>query len=100
MSKFNELKSAAISMRINPDQRTLLDMAAHLQKCDRSSFILDAACRRAEEVILEHRNLLMIPAVVFDAFEQALHEMPFGDPQCLKKLLNRPNRWDSPPPKS
>ncbi|MCD4527759.1 MULTISPECIES: type II toxin-antitoxin system TacA family antitoxin [Pseudomonas] len=59
---------------------------------DRTSFILEAACQKAEEVILDKR-LFLLDDVAFDAFEQAMDANPIRGNKCLQQLLERPKRW-------
>jgi uncharacterized protein (DUF1778 family) len=85
-------KSVAINMRADLKKRTLIDMAAAISGRDRTSFILDAACQKAEEVILDQR-LYVLDEKAFDAFEQALESQPIRGNTCLQRLLATPNRW-------
>lgn len=90
--KDNAQKSVAINMRVDSNKRNLIDMAATMLGSDRTSFILDAACRHAEEVILDKR-MFFIDNSAFDAFERALEDNPIGENKCLITLLQRPKRW-------
>ena len=85
-------KPVAINMRVDSSKRNLIDMAATMLGSDRTSFILDAACRHAEDVILDKR-MFLIDNSAFDAFERALEDNSLGDNQCLMKLMQRPKRW-------
>lgn len=85
-------KPVAINMRVDSSKRNLIDMAATMLGRDRTSFILDAACRQAEEVILDKR-MFFIESSAFDAFESALENNQARDNVCLIKLLERPKRW-------
>ncbi|KPZ14562.1 DUF1778 domain-containing protein [Pseudomonas syringae group genomosp. 3] len=85
-------KPVAINMRADERKRNLIDMAAALSGRDRTSFIMEAACQKAEEVILDKR-LFVLSDVAFDSFEQALEANPIRGNKCLHQLLNRPNRW-------
>ena len=85
-------KPVAINMRVDSSKRNLIDMAATMLGSDRTSLILDAACRHAEDVILDKR-MFLIDNSAFDAFERALENNPIGDNKCLINLLERPNRW-------
>ena len=85
-------KPVAINMRVDSSKRNLIDMAATMLGSDRTSFILDAACRHAEDVILDKR-MFLIDNSAFDAFERALEDNSIGDNKCLINLLERPNRW-------
>jgi uncharacterized protein (DUF1778 family) len=85
-------KSASINMRVDVRKRNLIDMAAAMLGSDRTSFIVDAACQKAEDVILD-RRLFLLDDTAFDSFERALESNPVGDNKCLKKLLERPKIW-------
>lgn len=82
----------AINMRVDSTKRNLIDMAAAMLGSDRTSFILNAACKEAEDVILD-RRVFFLDNSAFDAFERALDSNPIGDNQCLARLLARPKRW-------
>lgn len=85
-------KPASINMRVDPKKRNLIDMAAAMLGSDRTSFILDAACQKAEDVLLDKR-CFMLNDEAFDAFERALDTNPVGENECLKQLLARPKIW-------
>ena len=85
-------KPVAINMRVDSSKRNLIDMAATMLGSDRTSFILDAACRHAEDVLLDKR-MFLIDNSAFDVFERALEDNSLGDNQCLMKLMRRPKRW-------
>ncbi|MBA6043728.1 MULTISPECIES: DUF1778 domain-containing protein [Pseudomonas] len=91
-SAIDKTKPVPINMRVDFKKRDLIDVAAALSGSDRTSFILDAACKKAEEVILDQR-LFVLADNDFDAFEQALQNNPVRSNQWLQKLLNRPTRW-------
>lgn len=82
----------AINMRVDSAKRNLIDMAAAMLGSDRTSFILEAACKQAEEVILDKR-MFFLDNSAFDAFDRALDSNPIGENECLTKLLARPKRW-------
>lgn len=85
-------KPVPINMRADPKRRDLIDTAALILSVDRTSFILDAACKRAEEVILD-RRLFLLSDEAFDRFEQALDADPIRSNECVKNLLARPKPW-------
>jgi uncharacterized protein (DUF1778 family) len=87
-----KVKPVPINMRVDFKKRDLIDVAAAMSGSDRTSFILDAACKKAEEVILDQR-LFVLADDDFDAFEQALQNNPVRSNKCLQQLLNRPSRW-------
>lgn len=84
-------KTAPINMRVEPDQQALLTKAATLLHKDRSAFILDVACREAENVLLDQR-LFQLNKEDFEAFEAAL-DAPVPDNAKLKALLQEPSPW-------
>lgn len=85
-------KPVPINMRVDTKKRNLIDTAVELLGTDRTSFILDAACKRAEEVIMD-RRLFMLSEEAFDQFEKALDANPVRSNECLQKLMSRPRRW-------
>jgi len=85
-------KPVPINMRVDTRKRSLIDAAVELLGTDRTSFILDAACRRAEEVIMD-RQLFLLSDEAFDRFEQALEHNALKDNKCLQKLMSKPAPW-------
>jgi uncharacterized protein (DUF1778 family) len=47
------MRDAAINLRALPEQRDLIDQAAALLGKNRSDFMLEAACERAQAVLLD-----------------------------------------------
>jgi uncharacterized protein (DUF1778 family) len=47
------MRDAAITMRALPQQRDLIDRAAKLLGKSRSAFVLEAACDKAQSVVLD-----------------------------------------------
>ncbi len=85
-------KTAQISMRVEPSRFALLTKAAAAIKKDRSAFILEAACREAESLLLDQR-LFFLDEKSFAAFEAALNA-PAPDNAELKSLLDEPLPWE------
>jgi len=85
-------KPVPINMRVDTKKRSLIDAAVELLGTDRTSFILDAACKRAEDVIMD-RQLFILSDDAFDRFEKALNANPMRNNKCLQKLMSRPTRW-------
>lgn len=86
------VKPVSINMRADSKRRDLIDAAADILCIDRTSFILDAACRRAEEVIVD-RKLFLLSDEAFESFEKALDSNPLRNNECVTKLLARPRPW-------
>ena len=85
-------KTAPINMRVEPSQQALLTKAAALLHKDRSAFILDVACREAENVLLNQR-LFQLNKEEFEAFEAAL-SAPMPENAKLMTLLQEPSPWE------
>lgn len=68
-------KTARIEVRTDPDREALLKRAASLTNQTLTSFILDAAERRAEQVVAE-ANTTVVPAAFFDELLDALDQPP------------------------
>lgn len=47
------MRDAAINLRVKPEQRDLIDQAASMLGKNRSDFMLEAACDRAQSVLLD-----------------------------------------------
>lgn len=85
-------KTAPINMRVEPSQHALLTKAAAVLHKDRSTFILEVACREAENVLLDQR-MFYLDKTEFAAFEEALNA-PVPDITKLKALLNETSPWE------
>ena len=48
-----ESKETPINIRAKASQRDLIDMAANLVAKSRTDFMLDAACREAQDILLD-----------------------------------------------
>ena len=68
-------KTARIEVRTDADREALLKEAASLTDQTLTGFILDAASRRAEEVIAQ-ANTTVVPSAFFDALLDALDRPP------------------------
>lgn len=87
-----QTKNAAINIRALPMQRNLIDRAATLQHKSRSDFMLEAACREAENILLDQR-LFALDDDKFIAL-QAMLDAPVNDNHALKALLVNPSPWE------
>jgi len=85
-------KTAPINMRVEPSQHALLTKAAAVLHKDRSAFILDVACREAENVLLDQR-LFYLEDDDFNLFEAAL-DAPLPDNEKLRALLAEASPWE------
>ena len=85
-------RDAPIHLRALPAQRALIDKAAALLGKNRSDFMLEVACREAENVLLDQR-FFHLDAGAFEAFE-ALLNAPIKDNPALRKLMATRTPWE------
>lgn len=85
-----ETRKAPINIRALVAQRTLIDRAAAALKKSRSDFMLEAACREAENVLLDQR-LFFLEDEEFEAFEAALKAPVSG---AMKIFLATKAPWE------
>ena len=69
------MRAAAINIRALPEQRDLIDQAANLLGKNRSDFMLEAACERAQSVVLDQVHY-SLNAVKFRQFVDLLDASP------------------------
>lgn len=82
----SQRRNTPINLRDFPKQRELIDRACSLLGKNRSDFILELACREAENILLDLR-LFMLDDESYRAFEAALIE-PAEDNVALHNLMN------------
>ena len=81
-----------ISIRAKAGQRDLIDQAAERLGRSRSDFMLEAACRQAEDVLLD-QTYFALDAKSFAAF-QAMLDTPPAPTDRLRRTLNARAPWD------
>jgi uncharacterized protein (DUF1778 family) len=84
-------RQTPINIRALTTQRALIDRAAKAVNKSRSEFMLEAACREAENVLLDQR-LFYIDDDGFERFEKILATPP---DKSLTELLNTEAPWES-----
>ncbi len=85
-------RAAQINIRARSTQRNLIDKAAAMLNKNRSDFMLEAACREAENVLLDQR-LFLVDDSAWQAFE-TLIDAPVKDNHALRKLLHDKASWE------
>lgn len=85
-------RDVTINLRAKRNQRTVIDRAALRLGKNRSDFMLDAACREAETVLLDQRYF-HLNEKDFDKFIAALDKAPADNPR-LRRLLRSKAPWD------
>ena len=88
----NKLRAENINLRASRSQKALIDRAAEAQGRNRSDFMLDAACREAESVLLD-RRYFNLSAEDFRRFTAMLDKPPKNNPR-LARLLKAKAPWD------
>lgn len=87
------MRDASINLRAHAGQRDLIDQAARLLGKNRSDFMLEAACEKAQGVMLD-QVFFSLNAQDFQRFIVLLDAPPAGNPG-LERLLATRAPWDS-----
>lgn len=86
------MRAASINLRALPEQRDLIDHAANMLGKNRSDFMLEAACERAQSVLLDQVHF-SLNAEKFQQFT-ALLDTPPKSNEGLKRLLELEPVWN------
>jgi uncharacterized protein (DUF1778 family) len=84
--------SITISIRAKVGQRELIDQAADRLGRSRSDFMLEAACRQAEDVLLD-QTYFALDAKNFAAF-RAMLDQPPAPTDRLRRTLRASAPWE------
>ena len=87
-----ETRKAPINIRALDAQRNLIDRASAIQNKSRTEFMLEAACREAENTLLDQR-LYFLTQKEFKEFEIALSR-PVTDNKGIVALLSSTSPWE------
>lgn len=87
------MRDASINLRAHAGQRDLIDQAARLLGKNRSDFMLEAACEKAQGVMLD-QVFFSLNAQDFQRFIALLDAPPAANPG-LERLLATRAPWDS-----
>jgi uncharacterized protein (DUF1778 family) len=85
------MRDAAINLRALPEQRDLIDHAAGLLGKNRSDFMLEVACERAQAVVLD-QIFFQLDDKRFREFT-AMLDAPPGENPGLERLMNVKAPW-------
>ncbi|MGP1387363.1 MAG: DUF1778 domain-containing protein [Thainema sp.] len=88
----NSTKDDRINIRAQKRQTALINRAAALENKTFSDFVLEAACSRAEDILLDKSNFF-VDESQWDEFVSVLDAPPRALPQ-LKALLDTPSPWE------
>ncbi len=84
-------RAETINLRVTRKQKTLIDQAAEVLGRSRSDFMLDTACREAENVLLD-RRYFSLSEEAFREFTTMLDRPP-KDNSKLRRLLQNKAPW-------
>lgn len=87
------VRSARLGLRATPEQEAVLRRAADVAHKSLTDFILDSACRAAEQTLLDQR-LFLVSGSQGQAL-MALLERPVQSNEGLRDLFSRKAPWDS-----
>ena len=90
--KSSQLRAENINLRVSQSQKMLIDQAAKAQGRNRSDFMLEAACREAESVLLDRRYFILDDDA-FQRFMAMLDAPPKSNPR-LARLLQTKAPWE------
>lgn len=82
----------SLNIRIKPQERDLIDLAARLLGKSRTDFLLEAGRRAAEEALLD-RTLFRVSPEVFAEFVARLDAAPKPSAR-LRRTMTTPAPWD------
>lgn len=85
-------RDISINLRANRRQRALIDRAAEALGKNRSDFMLEAACRAADAVLLD-RRFFLLDEKTYRRFMAALDKPPADNPR-LRRLLAANAPWE------
>lgn len=86
------MRDAAINLRALPEQRDLIDQAAALLGKNRSDFMLEVVCERAQAVLLD-QVFFTLDDAKFKEFAALLDAPPTSSPG-LERLMAVKAPWD------
>ena len=92
MAQSQNLETVSINIRAKVRQRDLIDQAAERLGRSRSDFMLEAACREAQDVLLD-QAFFTVDAGTFAKFG-ALLDRPLPPTDKLRRLLKAKAPWD------
>jgi uncharacterized protein (DUF1778 family) len=86
------LRAANINLRVSRNQKSLIDRAAQALGRNRSEFMLEAACREAESILLD-RRYFQLSAADLRRFTTMLDKRPAANAR-LARLLHTRAPWE------
>ena len=87
------MRDASINLRARPQQRDLIDQAANLLGKNRSDFMLEAACDKAQSVVID-QVFFLLDSDKFQTFTELL-DAPLAHNPGLERLMAVNPPWAS-----
>ena len=87
------MRNAAINLRVRAEQRDLIDCAARTLGKNRSDFMLEAACEKAQGVMLD-QVFFSLDNKNFRDLRELLDVPPSANP-ALERLLATVSPWET-----
>jgi uncharacterized protein (DUF1778 family) len=81
-----------LNLRIKPEERDLIDMAAKIKGKNRTDFMLEAARNAAEETLLE-QTIVWVTPEAYAEFVRLL-DVPPQPNERLRKTMQTISPWD------
>ena len=91
-TKGRQPRDVSINLRAKQRQRALIDRAAEALGKNRSDFMLEAACRQADAVLLD-RRFFLLDDKAYRRFMAAL-DKPMAATPRLRRLLASKAPWE------
>jgi uncharacterized protein (DUF1778 family) len=85
-------REITINLRARAAQKDLIDRAAEAQGKNRTEFMLEAACERAEQVLLD-KTFFVLDGSRYEQFA-AILDAPLANPEKVMRLLAKKAPWD------
>jgi uncharacterized protein (DUF1778 family) len=92
MAQPRRRETVSINIRAKTRQRDLIDQAADRLGRSRSEFMLEAACREAQDVLLD-QAFFTVDAGTFEKFH-AMLDRPLPPTDKLRRLLKTKAPWE------
>ena len=92
MTTSTQTQQITINLRARTPQRELIDRAAQSQGKTRTEFMLEAACQKAQEVLVD-QTVFMLDQRRFKRFLELL-DRPIAQNKGLARLLTSRSPWD------
>jgi uncharacterized protein (DUF1778 family) len=88
----SQIRDVTINIRTQQHQRDLIDRAAEVQGKSRSEFMLESACQKAQDTLLD-RSLFGVDEAKFQQFIALLDAPPVKN-EKLHALLATKSPWE------